>query len=57
MEGAFFLFVILAAFVSLASEYVKSVNNVGKTSHGACEVSSTIRFSEKDNVEGELFKI
>ena len=57
MEGAFFLFVILAAFVSLASEYVKSVNNVGKTSHGACEVSSTIRFSEKDYVEGELFNI
>ena len=30
MEGAFILFVILAAVVSLASEYVKSVKHVGK---------------------------
>ena len=30
MEGAFILFVILAAVVSLASEYVKSVNHVGE---------------------------
>ena len=30
MEGAFFLFVILTAVVSLASEYVKSLNHVGE---------------------------
>jgi hypothetical protein len=30
MEGAFILFVILAAVVSLANEYVKSVNHVGE---------------------------
>ena len=30
MEGAFFLFVILAAVGSLASVYVKGVNHAGK---------------------------
>ena len=30
MEGAFYLFVILAAVGSLASEYVKSLNHVGE---------------------------
>ena len=30
MEGAFFLFMILAAVGSLASEYVKGVNHVGE---------------------------
>ena len=30
MEGAFILLVILTAVVSLASEYVKSVNHVGE---------------------------
>ena len=30
MEGAFFLFVILAAVGSLASEYVKSMNHTGE---------------------------
>jgi hypothetical protein len=30
MEGAFFLFVILTAVVSLACEYMKSVNHVGE---------------------------
>ena len=30
MEGAFIRFVILTAVVSLASEYVKSVNHVGE---------------------------
>ena len=30
MDGAFILFVILTAVVSLASEYVKSVNHVGE---------------------------
>ena len=30
MEGAFFLFVILAAVGSLLSEYVKGVNHAGE---------------------------
>lgn len=30
MEGAFFLFVILAAVGSLLGEYVKGVNHAGK---------------------------
>jgi hypothetical protein len=30
MEGAFFLFMILAAVGSLLSEYVKGVNHVGE---------------------------
>ena len=30
MEGAFFLFVILAAVGSLVSEYVKGMNHVGE---------------------------
>ena len=30
MEGAFFLFVILAAVVSLASEYVKGVSHISE---------------------------
>jgi len=30
MEGAFFLFIILAAVGSLASEYVKGMNQAGE---------------------------